>query len=81
MDTKMNIKDLHRNFPMIKTIQKKMDEKEEITIGQKKAFPRQVEKSSLLQLHVNMIQSLTDENHELLLQLEELKRENRDFKN
>ena len=70
----MNIKELHRKFPMIKTIQKKMDEKQEITIGQKKAFPRQVEKSSLLQLHVNMIQSLTDEKDQLLLQIEELKK-------
>ena len=70
----MNIKDLHKKFPMIKIIQKKMDENQEITIGQKKAFPRQVEKSSLLQLHVNMIQSLTDEKHQLLLQIEELKK-------
>ena len=49
----MNIKDLHEKFPMIKEVQKKMKRDDEITIGQIKAFPRQVENSSVLQLLLN----------------------------
>jgi len=49
----MNIKDLHEKFPMIKEVQKKMKRDDKITIGQIKAFPRQVENSSVLQLLLN----------------------------
>ncbi len=72
----MNIKDLHEKFPMIKEIQSKMkSEKNEITIGQRKAFPRQVENSAILQLHVEMIQSLTVKLNRSRIRNKELQKE------
>ena len=59
MDSKMNIKDLHEKFPMIKPVQRKMKRNDEITIGQIKAFPRQVENSSVLQLLLKEIKVRT----------------------
>jgi len=65
---------LKAKFPVIETIKKVMKTNDEIKIDQIKGYNRRVQNSPILELHVEMIQSLTDENHQLLLQLEELKK-------
>ncbi len=65
---------LKAKFPVIETIKKVMKTNDEIKIDQIKGYNRRVQNSPILQLHVEMIQSLTDEKDQLLLQIEELKK-------
>ncbi len=67
---------LKAKFPVIETIKKVMKTNDEIKIDQIKGYNRRVQNSPILQLHVEMIQSLTDEKDQLLLQIEELKKKN-----
>jgi len=73
MDSKMNIKDLHEKFPMIKEVQGNMEDDEKITIGQKKAFPRQVENSNILQLLMRKLQIQRKNNKRQKQEIKELK--------
>ncbi len=74
IQSKKTTMSLKAKFPVIETIKKVMKTNDEIKIDQIKGYNRRVQNSPILELHVEMIQSLTDENHQLLLQLEELKK-------
>ena len=76
IQSKKTTMSLKAKFPVIETIKKVMKTNDEIKIDQIKGYNRRVQNSPILQLHVEMIQSLTDEKDQLLLQIEELKKKN-----